>query len=240
MPKLSWKYQKIMSIYKRDEKTKNFIIGQYSTPEIEYLKNNIWELTEKVDGTNIRVKYNGQEAIYAGRSDEAHLPVSLIYKLDEIFKSEEGRKRLKETFDYATEEMEVYLYGEGYGAKIQKGGGNYIKDGVDFVLFDVIVGHWQLERSNVDDIARKLNIKSVPVIGKGILNDAIEMVKEGFKSDWGNFTAEGIVARPPVELFTKKGDRVITKVKYADFHKSVREKQNEIIKDKRKFVAARF
>ena len=30
---------------------------------------------------------------------------------------------------------------------------------------------------------------------------------------------EGIVARPKVELFTKKGDRIITKVKYFDFHK---------------------
>ena len=31
------------------------------------------------------------------------------------------------------------LYGEGYGAKIQKGGGNYRAD-QDFVLFDVRVG----------------------------------------------------------------------------------------------------
>lgn len=141
MPKQSWKYHKIMSIFKRDEKTKKFIVGQYSTPEIEYLKDNVWEFTEKVDGTNIRIKYDGNKVIYAGRSDEAMLPVSLIYRLDEIFKSDEGRKRLKEAFDYATEEMEVCLYGEGYGAKIQKDGGNYIKDGVDFVLFDVMVGH---------------------------------------------------------------------------------------------------
>ena len=219
MPKQSWKYQKVMSIYKRDEKTKEFIIGQYSTPEIEYLKNNIWQWTEKIDGTSLRVKYNGKDTIYAGRSDEASIPVSLIYRMDEIFKSEEGRKRLKETFDYATEEMSVYLYAEGCGAKIQKGGGNYVKDGVDFVLFDVIVGHWQLERNNVNDIAKKLNIKSVPVIGEGTLNEAIEMTKKGFKSAWGDFIAEGIVARPKgVEIFTKKRDRIITKVKYVDFH----------------------
>ena len=222
MPKLSWKYGKIMSIYKRDEKTKDFLIGQYSTPEIEYLKDNMWEFTEKLDGTNIRIKYDGKDAVYAGRSDEASLPVSLIYRLDEIFKSMEGRARLTATFDYGTETletMEVYLYGEGVGRKIQKGGGNYNPDGVDFVLFDVMVGHWQLSRDNVDGIAKKLGIKSAPVIGRGTLNDAILMTEKGFNSRWGEFIAEGIVARPLVELFTKKGDRIITKVKYRDFHK---------------------
>lgn len=220
MPKLSWKYQKIMSIYKRDEKTKEFLIGQYSTPEIEYLKNNQWEWTEKLDGTNIRIKYDGNNVVYAGRSDETNLPVSLIYRLDEIFKSEDGRKRLKETFDYGPEKMmEVYLYGEGIGRKIQKGGGNYNPDGVDFVLFDVIVEHWQLSRENVDGIAKKLGIKSAPVIGRGTLDEAIKITEKGFNSQWGSFIAEGIVVRPLVELFTKKGDRVITKVKYRDFHK---------------------
>ena len=220
MPKQSWKYHKIMSIFKRDEKTNQFIIGKYSTPEIEYLRNNKWIFTEKVDGTNIRIKYNGKDAIYAGRSDEASIPVSLIYKLDELFKSFEARKRLETAFPYTQteEEIEVYLYGEGYGAKIQKGGGNYIKDGVDFVLFDVFIGNTWLDRTNVNDIAKKLDIKSVPIIGQGTLDDAIEITRKGFESQWGDFIAEGIVMRPEVELFTKKGDRIITKVKYRDFN----------------------
>lgn len=218
MPKQSWKYQKIMSIFKRDQSTGEFIIGKYSTPEIEYLKNNYWIFTEKVDGTNIRIKYDGKNVIYAGRSDNAQLQVPLIHKLDELFKSGEALDRLAKTFDYDLEDMEVYLYGEGFGNKIQKGGGNYIKDGVDFVLFDVVVGRWQLERDNVDDIAKKLGIKSVPVIGEGTLGDAVEMCRHGFNSQWGVFLAEGIVARPKVELFTKKGDRIITKVKCKDYN----------------------
>ncbi len=217
MPKQSWKYPKIMSIYKRNQETGKFIIGQYSTPEIEYLKDNKWIFTEKVDGTNIRVKWDGRDTIFAGRSDDAQMPVSLIYKLDELFKSYEGRKKLEATFPYE-EGLEVCLYGEGYGAKIQKGGGNYIKDGVDFVLFDVCINGVWLERINVNDIAQKLGIKSVPVIGQGTLNDAIEMAKKGFKSQWGDFIAEGIVMRPEVELFTRRYDRIITKVKYRDFN----------------------
>ena len=218
MPKKSWKYHKIMSIFKRHEETKQFILDKYSTPEIEFLKDNIWEFTEKIDGTNIRIKYDGKDVIYAGRSDNASIPVSLIHKLDELFRTGEALEKFKETFDYATKDMEVCLYGEGYGVKIQKGGGNYIEDGVDFILFDVMVGHWQLERENVNDIAAKLGIKSVPIIGEGTLADAIEMTSKGFNSQWGDFLAEGIVARTKVELFTKKGDRVITKVKYKDYN----------------------
>lgn len=219
MPKKSWKYHKIMSIYKRTKDTKEFILDQYATPEIEYLKDNDWEFTEKVDGTNIRIKWDGKDVEIAGRSDNAQLQVPLIHKLDELFKSGEARERLAKVFDDVTEEVPVCLYGEGYGAKIQKGGGNYVKDGVDFVLFDVKIGHWQMERKNVDDIASKLGIKSVPIIGNGTLDFAIGMVKGGITSQWGDFEAEGIVARPVVELFTRRGDRIITKVKSADFKK---------------------
>jgi len=216
--KQSWKYHKIMSIYKRDDNSHNFIVGNYSTPEIEFLKDKRWEFTEKVDGTNIRIKWDGKEVMYCGRSDNASIPLSLVYKLDELFKSFEGRERLIKSFiKEENEELEVCLYGEGYGARVMKGGGNYIKDGVDFVLFDVNINGMWLERKNVNDIAQKLNIKSVPILGQGTLDDAIEMTKKGFKSQWGDFIAEGIVARPLVELFTRRGDRVITKVKYKDF-----------------------
>jgi len=217
MPKVSWKYHKIMSIFKRHPETKKFI-DEYATPEIEYLKNNIWEFTEKIDGTNIRIKYDGENIIYAGRSDNAQIPISLIYKLDEIFKSHDGLKRLKRTFKKPeNEEREICLYGEGYGVKIQKGGGNYISDGVGFILFDTVINGWQIKSSDVRKIAKSLNIKAVPIIGQGLLKDAIKMTKKGFNSQFGNFIAEGIVARPLNELKDRKGDRIITKIKYKDF-----------------------
>lgn len=219
MPKQSWKYNKIMSVYKRVEKTGVFIIGEYSTPEIEYLKDNEWEWTEKLDGTNIRIKYDGKNVIYAGRGDDAQLPVSLIYKLDEIFRTGEALERLAKIFEDADEENQIYLYGEGIGRGVQKGGGKYISDGVDFVLFDVIVGEWQLSKINVDSIAKNIGIKSAPIIGRGTLTQAIEKTKKGFNSKWGDFIAEGLVARPIVEFYTRKGDRVIAKVKYRDFKK---------------------
>jgi hypothetical protein len=37
------------------------------------------------------------------------------------------------------------------------------------------------------------------------------------KSLWGDFESEGIVARPKVELQTRGGRRIITKIKTVDY-----------------------
>jgi len=206
-----------MSLFKRDMGgDKKFIIGEWSTPEIEYLKDKDWIWTEKVDGMNIRVMWDGKEVVFGGRSDEAQLPTPLLIRLQELFMRMGPRQIFKTIF--GEEEMDVVLYGEGYGSRIQQGGGNYIPNGVDFVLFDVAINGIWLERENVEDIASKFGINVVPIIGHGTLEQAIELTKKGFKSQWGDFIAEGIVARPKVELFTRKGERVITKVKYRDFN----------------------
>jgi len=123
-----------------------------------------------------------------------------------------------EKFKTLYSETPMCLYGEGYGAKIQKNGGNYNPTGVDFVLFDIKISDVWLKRDAIEDIARHLQIKTVPIIGKGILEDAIELTKNGFKSIWGDFIAEGLVLRPKIELKTRNGNRIITKIKYKDFN----------------------
>lgn len=40
-------YHKIETLFERDEKTKKLIEGKYRNRSIEYLKDNIWEFTEK-------------------------------------------------------------------------------------------------------------------------------------------------------------------------------------------------
>ena len=69
----------------------------------------------------------------------------------------------------------------------------------------------------VEDIAEKLNIDHVPIIGRGTLPEMVAMARTGFKSRWGDFAAEGIVARPAVELVGRNGRRIITKIKTRDF-----------------------
>jgi len=207
-------YHKIQTVFKRDPENhhKTLLIGEYSMPEFEYLKNNLWVFTEKVDGTNIRVMFNGNEIIFGGKTDNAQIPAFLVQKLQERFLNQLDKFIEK----FGVESSNVCFYGEGYGAKIQKGGGNYRQD-QDFVLFDVKIGDWWLQRKDVEDIAKFFSIDIVPIIGEGTLDEMVEKAKNGFNSIWGDFIAEGIVARPKTELKSRNGQRVITKIKHKDF-----------------------
>lgn len=204
-------YHKIQTVYKRDpdNKFKTLLDGQFALPEFGYLSGNRWVFTEKIDGTNIRVMFDSGVVRFGGKTDNAQIPAFLIEKLQDHF-----------TVDKMTAAFPdggACLYGEGYGARIQKGGGNYIPDGVDFILFDVRVGEWWLQRGSVEDVAAKLGIGIVPIIGTGTLSDAVNLAREGFPSRIGSQTAEGLVMRPEVELMTRSGHRVITKIKHKDF-----------------------
>lgn len=200
-------------MFKRDmQGSHKIIIDEWVDPVIEYLKDNDWTFTEKVDGTNIRVFWDGKDVIFGGKTDNALIPSGVINRLNDLFYSMPAKKRLAEVFGA---DGQVMLCGEGYGAKIQSGG-NY-KQTQDFVLFDVWCGGLWLERNNIEDVAKKLNLDVVPVIGHGTLEQAIKMVQDGFNSKWGDFEAEGIVARPTQELQTRRGERIITKIKAVDF-----------------------
>lgn len=216
-------YQKIQTLFLRDDK--NIIIpDQFTYPEFEYLKDNKWECTEKIDGTNIRIELyfytndlgeRGVNVEYKGRTDKANIPEHLLSKLKELFDS----TNWLEVFDI--DKGIVVLYGEGYGAKIQKGG-NYISSGVDFILFDVKVDKWWLQRDAVEDIANKLNIKVVPLIGYMTIPEAVEYVKRGFKSTIAenkDYDAEGLVLKTPTGLLRRNGERLVTKIKTVDFRK---------------------
>jgi ATP-dependent RNA circularization protein (DNA/RNA ligase family) len=204
-------YHKIQSVFLRDPETKfkRLLVGQYTHPVFAYLANNEWVFTEKVDGTNIRVMIGDGSITFGGKTDDAQIPAFLVRRLEERILPQ------KDTLLAAFPDGGC-LYGEGYGAKIQKAGANYRTD-QDFVLFDVKVGEWWLERTNVEDVAAKFGLDVVPIIGIGTLAEMVERTSEGFVSRWGSFLAEGIVARPSCELKTRNGERIITKIKHRDF-----------------------
>ena len=156
--------------------------------------------------------FNGNEITFGGKTDNAQIPAFLVQKLRERFSDQVTSFGGK----FGLDSPEVCLYGEGYGAKIQKGGGNYRQD-QDFVLFDVKIGDWWLQRKDVEDIAKFFSIDIVPIIGEGTLDEMVEKAKNGFNSIWGDFIAEGIVARPKTELKSRNGHRIITKIKHKDF-----------------------
>ena len=80
-----------------------------------------------------------------------------------------------------------------------------------------MVGDYWLQRSDIEDVASKLGLDVVPIIGRGSLRDLVDRAREGFNSEWGDFPAEGIVARPETEIRTHSGHRIITKIKHKDF-----------------------
>jgi hypothetical protein len=210
-------YHKIQTIFKRDPKNnfKTLIDGEYSLPEFEYLANNLWEFTEKVDGTNTRIMFDGKSISFGGKTDNADINALLGNKLVETFITEESKHKFTKYFPILSYPDGICLYGEGYGAKIQ-GGGNYRPD-QGFVLFDVKIGDWWLQRKDVEDISAKLGLEIVPIIGRGTLFDMVKLVKAGVTSTWGEFQAEGLVGKPIIELKTRSGHRIITKLKTKDF-----------------------
>ncbi len=205
-------YHKIQTVFLRDPETKfrTLLLGQYAEPEFAFLATNEWIFTEKVDGTNIRVMiWETGRISFGGKTDNASIPAPLVSFLEQRFFPQE--RLLRDIFPEGG-----CLYGEGYGARIQKGGGNYRPD-AGFVLFDIKVREYWLQRQAVEDVAAKLSLDIVPIIGSGTLPDMCERAKFGIRSIWGDFKAEGIVARPATELRTRAGHRIITKIKTKDF-----------------------
>ena len=63
-------YNKIETLWKRDmEGTKKLLEGEFRNPAVEFLKDNIWQFTEKIDGTNIRVHWDGHRVEFGGRTE---------------------------------------------------------------------------------------------------------------------------------------------------------------------------
>jgi len=212
-------YPKIETMFARDPETKyrTVIEGEYSKPEFRYLRHCPWRATEQIDGTNIRVIADSAARTLEirGRTDNAQVPPFLVTAIMRIF--EPSLSKIYDDFPGG-----VCFYGEGYGAKIQKGGGNYRAD-QGFALFDVRVHDFWLCDDLVRDIAVLYNLETPPVVTMGGPYDGLEriqlMVREGLKSVYGDFQAEGIVAKPVVQLFDRNGDRIITKLKTKDFVK---------------------
>ena len=206
-------YHKIKNIYERDHNTKKLIEGKFTDETIEFLKDNIWQFTEKVDGTNIRIIWDGHKVSFAGRTDKAQMPAELSNLLFEWFGGEENEQLFEQKFGSTP----VIFYGEGYGKGIQNG--EFYYDKQDFILFDVKINdNWQ-PRESVEDIANYFQINVVPIVLEGTLNDAVEYIKKKPFSKIAQevYVMEGVVGRPKIELNDRCSNRVIVKIKVNDF-----------------------
>ena len=205
-------YEKIETVFCRDTNgTKRLILNDFRNPTIAYLKDNMWAFTEKIDGTNIRIHWDGHNVEFGGRTDRAQIPGHLLSKLNEMFMTTEAEELFEQTWG----DKDVILFGEGYGPKIQNGG-EYRSD-VSFILFDVLVGNNYQEREWVEKTAQMFNIDVVPIVLTGTIQDGIDYVMKHPRSTMGTAMMEGVVGRPMIELRDRRGERVIVKIKWEDF-----------------------
>ena len=143
------KYNKIETLYQRDmEGSKKLLEGKFRNPTVEFLKDNTWQFTEKVDGTNCSVCWDGHTVTFHGRTENAQIPTHLLDYLLATFKTNEAEQIFEEKFG----ETPVILFGEGYGPKIQKGGA--YRSNASFILFDVYIANNYQPRDSVEDIAQ--------------------------------------------------------------------------------------
>lgn len=204
-------YHKIETMFERNE---DFTVDTDRLRKPVLATISEWDVTEKIDGTNIRVIFEGGIVRFGGKTDRAQIHADLVHYLYETFTPEKLQRAF--TTDPDLPPPSVVLYGEGYGAGIQKGGA-YRAD-KSFILFDVLVaGKWWLDDANMRDVAWRLGIDAVPYLGRMSFDEIVTKVRNGFVSRIGTARAEGVVARPIETLFDKKGERLIVKLKESDF-----------------------
>ena len=205
-------YHKIETVFNRStDGDKRLIWGDYRNETVEYLADNIWQFTEKIDGTNIRIHWDGHNVEVGGRTDRAQIPKHLMDYLSATFLTPEVEEMFEQTYG----EKDVILFGEGYGAKIQYGG-DYRSD-VSFILFDVLIGdNWQ-SREWIEATAKMFGIDVVPIVLEGTIGDGIDYVMQHNHSTIGSAVMEGVVGKPKVEMKDRLGNRIIVKIKWKDF-----------------------
>ena len=213
------KYPKIYNLYRRDEKEDYQITkGEYS--KIEFGLINRWLVTEKIDCTNIRILWDGETVRYRGRTDNAQVPTFLLDHLQKTFTSD----KLLSVFG---PDSKVILYGEGYGNKIQKVGSKYRKD-TSFILFDAVINGWWLDFDSVQEIAQKLSIKTVPVLG--IWNEE-EIYHNVYSNPYSTVSdsrliIEGVIARSYPMMLFRDGTPIKFKLKVKDVNRYEYQRKN--------------
>ena len=206
-------YQKIETLFKFDNELKGYR-KEFYNPIVEYLKDCKWVGTEKIDGTNTRVLWNGHSFEFGGRTEKSVLPKELLQLLQNIFNYD-----MEVVFEQKFGEKEVLLFIEGYARKIQNGA---YKGNEKIIGFDIMIGDVYLDKKLSKEIFKEIGIQFVPMIEFNNLQECIDFVNTHEQSIiQPESKMEGLVCFPPVRLYDHKGNRIIVKIKNRDLKKVI-------------------
>lgn len=209
------KYHKIDTLWVFDIKKKRFDAGQFLSKEVELLRHNAWEFTEKVDGTNLRIYWDGYSLSYAGRMDESTFTPQQHDFIQTYLVNESVVAIIEQKF----KDKQVYIFGELIGVGIGKEGEKYVKETglpYDFRVFDIEIGGVMLERSNAYALATSLGYKAVPIVLLGSIQDGLDYVENNAQSTFSEANLEGLVGVPVGNFRDRLGQRIIIKIKKRD------------------------
>lgn len=118
--------------------------------------------------------------------------------------------------------MDVVVYGEAYGGKMQGMSKTYGKD-LKFVVFEVKIGNSWLSMPKAEEISKSLGLDFVPYERIPTTLEAIDAERDresiqAIKNGMGHgHKREGIVLRPIEEAIKNNGKRIICKHKAEEF-----------------------
>lgn len=221
-------YPKITSPFKRtDEKSKTVNVCVWFDDYAKFFGESglPFYATEKVDGTNLNIVYDGNHIQYKGHTDKTVWDPEVEDWIKSKFKTSEFEQICEQMFG----EHEIKLCGELIGPKIQNN--IYNLEDYKFVLFDIhnnTTNTWW-KRETVEEKAEELNLDIVPLIGatnftdlriesKNTIRGWVNLLQNvEFKSKFNkDVEIEGFVVRPLMEILKANGERVIYKIKIKD------------------------
>jgi len=169
---------------------------------------------EKIHGTSAHVAWrNSKVSLYSG--GEKHERFAALFNTDEL------AAKFTEVFG----DKPVCLYGECYGGKMQGMSSTY-GTSTRFVVFDVKIDDVWLDVPKAAAVAERFGLEFVhyvevptdlEVIDAERDADSVQAVRNG---QGAGHKREGIVLRPPFEVITNNGERVIAKHKRDDFRET--------------------
>ena len=216
-------YQKIETVFVYD-KTARMFRSSYFNPIVRYLARAEWIGSEKVNGANSSVYWDGHTIQFFGRTGT-----------DFIEGQKEALERtfggMEVAFEQAFGSKQVRLFMECYGGKIcrEEGGAGRYRNNPALIGFDVQINGIYLDRSAIRQIFSSFGISAVGMKPYTSLEEAIREVqwmadakKESPLNEEGFHTEqEGLVLLPKIRLFDHQYNRIAVKVKCEDMRKTL-------------------